>query len=64
MTKTLVKRAEKSGYKGIFVTVDTPVLGQRYRDAKNGFTLPSHLRLLIILLNVNDYLGMLFMIVD
>ncbi|CAO2823398.1 unnamed protein product [Amaranthus hypochondriacus] len=39
----LVKRAEKSGFKAIALTVDTPRLGRREADIKNRFTLPPHL---------------------
>ncbi|NXK46343.1 HAOX1 oxidase, partial [Chauna torquata] len=45
VTKSLVKRAERAGYKGIFVTVDTPFLGRRVDDVRNKFQLPPHLRL-------------------
>ncbi|XP_036398962.1 hydroxyacid oxidase 1 [Megalops cyprinoides] len=45
LTLSLVRRAEKAGYKGIFVTVDTPYLGRRRNDVRNRFKLPSHLRL-------------------
>ncbi|XP_074720533.1 2-Hydroxyacid oxidase 1 isoform X1 [Strix uralensis] len=45
VTKSLVKRAERAGYKGIFVTVDTPFLGRRFDDVRNKFQLPPHLRL-------------------
>eukprot|EP00054_Salpingoeca_dolichothecata_P038211 m.13199 g.13199 ORF g.13199 m.13199 type:complete len:371 (-) comp8330_c0_seq1:78-1190(-) len=41
----LVHRAEASGYKALVVTVDTPILGQRNKDVKNRFKLPSHLTL-------------------
>ncbi|NXI90305.1 HAOX1 oxidase, partial [Psophia crepitans] len=44
ITKSLVKRAERAGYKGIFVTVDTPFLGRRIDDVRNKFQLPPHLR--------------------
>ncbi|KFU84799.1 Hydroxyacid oxidase 1, partial [Chaetura pelagica] len=43
VTKSLVKRAERAGYKGIFVTVDTPFLGRRIDDVRNKFQLPPHL---------------------
>lgn len=39
----LVKRAEKSGFKAIALTVDTPRLGRREADIKNRFTLPPYL---------------------
>lgn len=44
LTLSLVRRAEEAGYKGIFVTVDTPYLGRRWDDMRNRFKLPSHLR--------------------
>ncbi|KFQ37268.1 Hydroxyacid oxidase 1, partial [Mesitornis unicolor] len=43
VTKSLVKSAERAGYKGIFVTVDTPFLGRRIDDVRNKFQLPPHL---------------------
>ncbi|KAK1792943.1 hypothetical protein P4O66_001667 [Electrophorus voltai] len=45
LTHSLVRRAEEAGYKGIFVTVDTPYLGRRRDDVRNRFRLPSHLRM-------------------
>lgn len=45
LTLSLVRRAEKAGYTGIFVTVDTPYLGRRRNDVRNRFKLPSHLRM-------------------
>lgn len=45
LTKNLVKRAEKAGYRALFLTVDTPQLGRRYADVKNNFTLPPPLKL-------------------
>lgn len=44
LTEQLVKRAEKMGYKAIFVTVDTPYLGNRFDDVRNRFKLPPQLR--------------------
>lgn len=44
VTRSLVQRAEQAGYKGIFVTVDTPFLGKRFEDIRNKFQLPPHLR--------------------
>ncbi|XP_023695133.2 2-Hydroxyacid oxidase 1 isoform X1 [Paramormyrops kingsleyae] len=43
LTLSLVRRAEKAGYKGIFVTVDTPYLGRRRNDVRNQFKLPPNL---------------------
>lgn len=45
IVRNLVRRAEKEGYKALAVTVDTPTLGQRRRDVRNRFALPSHLSL-------------------
>lgn len=44
LTLSLVRRAEKAGYKAIFVTVDTPYLGKRLDDVRNRFKMPPHLR--------------------
>ncbi|XP_018586316.1 2-Hydroxyacid oxidase 1 [Scleropages formosus] len=45
LTLSLVRRAEKAGYKAIFLTVDTPYLGKRRNDVRNRFKLPAHLRM-------------------
>ena len=45
ITKSLIQRAERAGYKALVITVDTPVLGKRLVDARNHFNLPSHLTL-------------------
>lgn len=39
-TRELVQRAEKAGYQALVVTVDTPVLGPRYRELRAKFNLP------------------------
>ena len=44
VTKQLVRRAERMGYKAIFVTVDTPYLGNRFDDVRNRFKMPPQLR--------------------
>ncbi|KAF8466438.1 FMN-dependent dehydrogenase [Kalaharituber pfeilii] len=44
-SELLVKRAEKAGYKAIFLTVDTPYLGRRFSEVRSNFALPSHLSL-------------------
>ncbi len=43
ITKELVGRAADAGYKAIVMTVDSPILGRRERDLRNGFHLPDHL---------------------
>ena len=45
LTRELVSRAERVGYKAIVLTVDTPILGRRLADTRNRFSLPSHLSL-------------------
>lgn len=44
VSRQLVKWAEQMGYKAIFVTVDTPYLGNRFDDVRNRFKLPPQLR--------------------
>lgn len=45
VTEQFVRRAERSQYKAIVLTVDCSVFGQRWDDARNSLVLPSHLRL-------------------
>lgn len=45
LTKRLVKRAEKAGYRALVLTVDTPFFGQRYADERNHFKLDAHLKM-------------------
>lgn len=40
-TRSLVERAERAGYRALLLTVDTPILGRRLRDERNGFALPE-----------------------
>ena len=39
-TRELVARVEAAGYEALVLTVDTPILGRRERDIRNGFHLP------------------------
>lgn len=41
LTKELVERAKASGYGALVLTVDTPVLGRRWRDIRNSFEIPA-----------------------
>ena len=41
LTQELVARAEACGYRALVLTVDTPLLGRRYRDVRNNFVLPE-----------------------
>ncbi|XP_045472724.1 hydroxyacid oxidase 1-like [Harmonia axyridis] len=45
VTRDLVSRAERAGFKALVLTVDAPVFGIRQADVRNGFNLPAHLRL-------------------
>jgi L-lactate dehydrogenase (cytochrome) len=40
VTRALVERAQRAGYRALCLTVDLPVLGQRERDLRNGATIP------------------------
>jgi L-lactate dehydrogenase (cytochrome) len=40
LVKALVRRAQDLGYGALVVAVDTPLVGKRERDARNGFTIP------------------------
>jgi 4-hydroxymandelate oxidase len=42
-TRELVQRADAAGYEALVVTVDTPVLGPRYREIRGRFALPPGL---------------------
>ena len=42
-TRALIEQAVRSGYTGVVLTVDAPLLGRRERDIRLGFTLPPHL---------------------
>jgi 4-hydroxymandelate oxidase len=43
LTRSLVERAEAAGYRALVLTVDTPILGRRLSDERNGFCLPPGL---------------------
>jgi len=43
-SEMLVRRAEAAGYRAIVLTVDLARIGNRERDIRNNFNLPSHLR--------------------
>jgi 4-hydroxymandelate oxidase len=45
LTARLVARAKEAGYGAIVLTVDTPVLGRRIPDVRNGFSLPEGMNL-------------------
>jgi 4-hydroxymandelate oxidase len=37
----LIRRAEAAGYRALVITVDSPVLGPRFRETRGKFTLPA-----------------------
>ena len=43
-TVDLIRRAEKMGYEAIVLTVDMPMMGQRYDHIRNRFVLPRSLK--------------------
>ncbi|PIK36714.1 hypothetical protein BSL78_26464 [Apostichopus japonicus] len=45
LTETMVRRAEKAGYKALVLTVDTPIVGIKLADLRNGFRVDSSIRL-------------------
>jgi (S)-3,5-dihydroxyphenylglycine transaminase len=44
ITRNLVERAERAGFEALVITADTPHLGRRLRDERNGFRLPPGIR--------------------
>lgn len=44
VTERLIKRAEKSGFKAIVLTVDSPTRPIIYNNQRNAFDIPSHIR--------------------
>jgi 4-hydroxymandelate oxidase len=46
VTADLVTRARSAGYRGLVLTVDTPVLGRRLRDVRNSFVVAPGARAL------------------
>ena len=45
VTEELVQRAVGAGYSAIALTVDVPVLGRRWRDERNDFSLPDGMQM-------------------
>src|SRR5215216_3228765 len=53
VTRSLIERARAAGYRALVITVDTPVLGHREKDTRNGLVVPPR----ITLGNLLDLLG-------
>ncbi len=49
IVRMLIERAKAAGYRALVVTVDTPVLGQRERDARSGLVLPPRITAMNVL---------------
>lgn len=49
LVEDMVARAKDAGYVGLYLTVDTAVLGRRERDVRRGYTLPPKIGLDTIL---------------
>ncbi len=45
LVEELVRRADAAGYEGLWLTVDTAVLGRRERDVRRGYTIPPKIGL-------------------
>ena len=45
----VIKQANDNGFEALVLTVDTPVAGLRYRDNRNGLTVPPKIRLNTVL---------------
>ena len=44
-SRKLISRAKQAGYRAVFLTVDTPMLGRRNLEIRNQFKLPAHLKI-------------------
>ncbi|GAT18580.1 FMN-dependent dehydrogenase family protein [Aspergillus luchuensis] len=44
ITRRIIQKAEKAGYKALFVSVDLPVLGNRLNESRNNFNFPRDMR--------------------
>ena len=45
----IINQAKSAGFEALIMTVDTPVAGLRYRDMRNGLTIPPRIRLKTVL---------------
>ncbi|CRG83249.1 aldehyde dehydrogenase ALDH [Talaromyces islandicus] len=54
LTLQLLERAEKAGYKALFLSVDVPVLGKRLNEYRHNYTLPEDMEWPNILSNGSD----------
>ncbi|XP_020274309.1 peroxisomal (S)-2-hydroxy-acid oxidase GLO4-like [Asparagus officinalis] len=54
VTESIVKRAERSGFKAIVLTVDTPRLGRREADIKNKMIIPKVANYELLSVDINS----------
>ncbi len=45
VSEELIRRAQVAGYRALVITADAPRLGNRERDRRNGFTLPTEMHM-------------------
>ncbi|PNS19903.1 Cytochrome b2, mitochondrial [Sphaceloma murrayae] len=56
-SRRLLQRAKKAGYKAVFLTVDTPMLGRRNLEIRNQFKLPGHFKVANFAQEEKDTMG-------
>ncbi|KAG8626197.1 hypothetical protein KVT40_006598 [Elsinoe batatas] len=56
-SRKLIQRAKKAGYKAVFLTVDTPMLGRRNLEIRNQFKLPGHFKVANFAEEVGELMG-------
>ena len=54
LTRRMIERADRLGFRGIVITVDAPVLGKRESDEQTRFALPDELDLAILAAEAAD----------
>ena len=52
ITRNIVRRVERAGYKALVLTIDTPFAGRKYADERCNFTYPPHIRYSTCLMNI------------
>ncbi|KAL7655631.1 hypothetical protein ACMYSQ_007575 [Aspergillus niger] len=54
ITRRIIQKAEKAGYKALFVSVDLPVLGNRLNESRNNFNFPSDMRFPVLAEGIDE----------
>ncbi|MFN0072386.1 MAG: alpha-hydroxy acid oxidase [Chloroflexota bacterium] len=60
VTRSLIERSRAAGYTALCLTADVPVIGQRERDIRNGFTIPPR----VTIANIVDTLQKIPWLID